>query len=48
MIAPMHKMDRMIIVIILITLNLGRVETLRFFLLNFVVKIGVCKKMKQG
>ncbi len=41
MIAPMHKMDRMIIVIIRMTLNLGRVETFRFFLLNFVVKIGV-------
>jgi len=42
-IAPIIKMDRMIIVISLIILNLGREETLRFFLLNFVVKIGVCK-----
>jgi hypothetical protein len=48
MIAPILKMDRMIIVIVLITLNLGREETLRFFLLNFVVKIGVCKRNETG
>ncbi len=50
MIAPIIRMDRMIMVIVLITLNLGRVETvglcretLRFFLLRFVDKIGVRK-----
>jgi hypothetical protein len=36
-IAPIIKMDRMIIEIVLITLNWGGEETLRFFLLNFVV-----------
>jgi len=48
MIAPIIKTDRMIIEIALITLNFGRVETvgfcretLRFFLLRFVDKIGV-------
>lgn len=47
MIAPIIRMDRMIIVIALITLNFGRVETIgfcgetfRFFLLRFVDKIG--------
>ena len=50
MIAPIIKIDRMIIVIALITLNFGRVENggfcreaLRFFLLRFVDKIGVRK-----
>lgn len=50
MIAPIIRMDRMIIVMALITLNFGRVETvgfcretLRFFLLRFVDKIGVRK-----
>ena len=49
-IAPIIRMDRMIIVIALITLNFGRVETvvfcgetLRFFFLRFVDKIGVRK-----
>lgn len=41
MIAPIIKIDRMIIEIVLIILNGGREETLRFFLLDFVVKIGV-------
>ena len=48
MIAPIIKMDRMIIEIALITLNFGRVETVgfcrethSFFLLRFVDKIGV-------
>lgn len=45
-IAPIIKMDRMIIEIVLIILNCGRVETLRFFLLDFVVKTGV-HEMKQ-
>jgi hypothetical protein len=40
-IAPIIKMDRMMIEIILMTLNCGRLETLRFFLLDFVVKTGV-------
>ncbi len=50
MIAPIIKMDRIIIEIALITLNFGRVETvgfcgetLRFFFLRFVDKIGVRK-----
>jgi hypothetical protein len=37
MIAPIIKMDRMIIEIVLTTLKLDGEETLRFFLLNFVV-----------
>ena len=48
MIAPIIRMDRIIIVIALITLNFGRVETagfcreaLRFFCFRFVDKIGV-------
>ena len=48
MIAPIIRMDRIIMAIALITLNFGRVETggfcretLRFFLLRFVDKIGV-------
>lgn len=44
MIAPIIKMDRMIIEIVLITLNGGRLETLRFFLPDFVVKTGVIVK----
>lgn len=40
-IAPIIKMDRMIIEIFLKVLNGGRGETFRFFLLDFVVKIGV-------
>lgn len=50
MIAPIIRIDRMIIVIALTTLNFGRVETggfcreaLRFFLIRFVDKIGVRK-----
>ena len=40
-IAPIIKMDRMIIEIFLKVLNGGRGETFRFFLLDFAVKIGV-------
>lgn len=50
MIVPIIRIDRMIIVIALITLNFGRVETggfcretLRFFLIRLMVIIGVRK-----
>lgn len=44
MMAPIIKMDRIIIEMVLITLNCGRLETLRFFLPDVVVKTGVmCK-----
>lgn len=46
-IAPIIKMDRMIIEIALMILNLGRWETLRFLLLDLVVKTGIYVKMKQ-
>ncbi len=42
MIAPIIKMDRMIIEIVLITLNLDGAETLRF-LLNLVVNVMKCE-----
>jgi hypothetical protein len=47
MIAPIIKMDRIVIETTLIILNFGRAETLRFFLLNFVVNVLAYGKLKQ-